>query len=168
MTQLREGQLCFEFTGADASHYDQWSFYRNQFSNAFGGAKAVDFIYVDEQQVWLIEVKDYRANRRTKPSDLGDEIAFKVRDTLAGLVAAKSNANQTDECVFAKKALRKTRIRIVLHLEQPRKPSKLFPQAVDPAKLLIKLKQKLKSIDPHPAIVDRHALQPQMNWTVTG
>ena len=32
-----------------------------------------------------MEVKDYRANRRTKAIDLADEIALKVRDTLAGL-----------------------------------------------------------------------------------
>ncbi|WP_341580962.1 hypothetical protein [Marinobacter metalliresistant] len=169
MSVLMEGRLTFTFQpSAEASQYDDWAFYRNQFNSAFGSTKAVDFICVDNDRTWLIEVKDYRANRRTKTIDLGEELAFKVRDTLAGLAAAKVNANDQSERSFARKALKRNRLSIVLHLEQPDKPSKLFPQAVDKSKLLMKLKQTLKAVDPHPRIVDQNSLRPEMQWQVTG
>lgn len=86
MRQFHEGRLTFTFPDPlEAAQYDSWAFYRNQFNSAFGGTKAIDFICIDNDKTWLIEVKDYRANRRTKAIDLADEIALKVRDTLAGL-----------------------------------------------------------------------------------
>ena len=44
MPRLEEGGLTFDFPndGSDASRYDAWSFYRNQFQRVCGGAKAVD------------------------------------------------------------------------------------------------------------------------------
>jgi len=169
MQQIDEGRLSFFFPdNTVASKYDEWSFYRNQFNSAFGGTKAVDLIHVDARQTWLIEVKDYRIHRRTKVIDIGDEISFKVRDTLAGLVAAQCNANDFDEMRIAKNAIRQTRIRIILHLEQPRKHSRLFPKAIDPSKVEQKLKQCLKSVDAHPCVVDKDTLENrlEMNWTV--
>lgn len=169
MVSIKEGRLTFSFpAGADASQYDDWAFYRNQFNSAFGGTKAIDLLYVDNDQTWLIEVKDYRAHPRTKTVDLGDEIAFKVRDTLAGLAAGKCYANDADEKRLAKLALTKNKLRVVLHLEQPTKHSKLFPKVVDPSKLMMKLKQKLKVVDAHPVVVDQHSLKANMNWTVAG
>ena len=97
MKCFTEGKLTFKLESDDSSQYDNWSFYRNQFNSAFGGTKAIDFISIDSNHTWLIEVKDYRYDRRTKPSDLADEVAIKVRDTLAGLVAAQSNANNKNE-----------------------------------------------------------------------
>ncbi|MEJ2417452.1 MAG: hypothetical protein P8Y45_11075, partial [Exilibacterium sp.] len=60
------------------------------------------------------------------------------------------------------------KIRVVLHFEQPRIPSKLFTQVVDPSKLLMKLKQKVGAVDAHPTVVDQHSLKTNMNWTVAG
>lgn len=169
MTVLREGGLTFTFPpGSAASKYDDWSFYRNQVKRAFGGAKAVDFVYEDGEQAWLIEVKDYRAHPRTKLIDLGEEVAFKVRDTLAGLVAAKCSANDQVEKRAAKALVGKRRIRVVLHIEQPANPSRLFPQVANPANLKLKLKQLLKCVDAHPAVVNQHNLSADMNWTVAG
>lgn len=171
MQKIDEGKLRFLFPDDTlASKYDDWSFYRNQFNSAFGGTKAIDLIHVDADQTWLIEIKDYRLSRRTKPIDIGDEIAFKVRDTLAGLAAAKCSASDIDEKNTAKKALKKNSIRVVLHLEQPRKHSRLFPKAIDPSKVLLKLKQRLKAVDAHPRVVDKQTLDDRhdMNWTVKG
>lgn len=169
MTILNEGSLTFTFPADSCvSKYDEWSFYRNQFNSAFGGTKAVDIVYADSGQAWLIEVKDYRANRRTKTIDLGDEIAEKVRDSLVGLVAAQCNANDMQEKGIAKKMLSSKKIRVVLHLEQPIQHSKLFPRAIDPSNILIKLKQLLRSVDAHPIVVDQYNLKPTMNWKVAG
>lgn len=166
---LCEGRLTFHFPDdACVSQYDNWAFYRNQFNACFGGTKSIDFVYVEGDVTWLIEVKDYRAHRRTKAIELGDEVAIKVRDTLAGLAAAQCNANDQEEKRQARLALRKNRFNVVLHLEQPEKQSKLFPRAVDPANVTIKLKQTLRAVDAHPKIVNQHNLKPNMRWTVTG
>ena len=95
---IQEDRLTFTFpAGALASKYDGWLHYRNQFNGAFGGTKAVDLVYADADTAWLIEVKDYRVNPRTKPIDLADEVALKVRDTLVGLISARLHANDADE-----------------------------------------------------------------------
>lgn len=165
MKRFQEGSLIFEFEGEQAAQYDQWSFYRNQFEHIGGGAKAVDFIYLNEGSTWLIEVKDYRQHRRTKMIHLADEIAIKVRDTLAGLVAAQSNANNSHEQTFARQAVQ-GKLRIVLHLEQPAKPSRLFPKVADPSKLKQSLKQRLKGIDPHPEVLDHTSSTSPLGWEV--
>ena len=166
---LTEQRLAFNFDeGVPATQYDEWSFYRNQFNAAFSGAKAVDFLCLANRQLWLIEVKDYRHHRRTKLVDLGDEMADKVRDTLAGLMAARCNANNPEEHELARTALTCSRLRVVLHLEQPRHASRLVPQVVKPDTLRLKLKQRLKAVDPHPKVVDQCSLSTDMPWTVTG
>jgi hypothetical protein len=58
------------------------------------------------------------------------------------------------------------RIRVVLHLEQPTKHSKLFPRPIDPAWVEQKLKQLLKAIDPHPKVVAIGRLR-DVGWSVT-
>ena len=156
---ITEGRLTFNFPiGLQATKYDDWSFYRNQFNGALGGTKTIDILCMGEGNTWLIEVKDYRQHQRTKPMDLGEEIAFKVRDTLAGLVSASCNANDSDEKSMAKKALKCKRIRVVLHLEQPEKHSRLFPRAISPENVRMKLKQLLKPIDAHPVVTDKYQL----------
>lgn len=91
-----------------------------------------------------------------------------MRDTLAGLAAAKCNAVEPDEKQFAKSALQNSKIRVVLHLEQPLKSSKLFPRAIDNSKVQLKLKQWLKTVDAHPVVVDEGALRTGMGWVVVG
>lgn len=169
MTVLREQQLTFTFDDhVQASSYDDWSFYRNTFNGFCGGTKAADFICVDAQQTWIVEVKDYRQHPRTKALSLGDEVAAKVRDTLAGLAAASYRADEADEKRIARKAVQRPRLRVVLHLEQPRNPSKLYPLAIKPADILMKLRQCLRAVDPHPKVVNKDALKADMPWTVTG
>lgn len=156
MPSLREGGLRFDFPDPwEATQYDNWAFYRNQFAAIGGGSRAVDFLACHPQQdsLWLIEVKDYRRNPRTKPIHLWEEMAVKVRDTLAGLVAAKSGEADPDRS-WAEYALRKPKLRVVLHLEQPAKPSRLFPRSFDPAKVQQKLRQVIKPIDAHARVTD--------------
>ena len=169
MPTLQEGNLTFDFPDDDSevARYDGWSFYRNQFQNVCGGTKAVDFVFVEGNRTWLIEVKDYRQAFRMKTIPLADEVVAKVRDTLAGLAAGRCNANDAYEQRVANRALSTARLIVVLHLEQTAKPSKLRPQVADPASLRLKLKQLLKPIDPHPRVVDRNSLHPSMNWEVT-
>ena len=156
----------FPVLAMGSAQYDEWSFYRNQFTNMFGQAKAVDFLYVERDTTWLIEVKDYRADKRTKPTELPLEIAQKVRDTLAGLAAAKFNANEISEKQLARQALTCSKLRVVLHLEQPAKPSRLKPQVINPADAKLKLKQYLKAVDAHPLVVESNNMPDNIQWQV--
>ncbi len=166
---IQEDRLAFTFPmGAQSSKYDAWSHYRNQFNSAFGGTKAVDMVYATADTAWLIEVKDYRVNPRTKAIDLADEVALKVRDTLAGLVSARLHANDPDEKRLADALLRKRHLRVVLHLETPPSFSRLQPKSIETSTVLQKLKQLIRSIDPHPCVVDQYTITPVMSWAVQG
>ena len=169
MPTLQEGGLTFDFPDdeSDVVRYDGSSFYRQQFQRVCGGAKAVDFIVVEQERTWLIEVKDYRRSPRTKTVDISDEVAAKVRDTLAGLAACRCNSGDAEERRVANRALSTEHLGVVLHLEQSPLGSILFPRVADPASLQQKLKQLLKPVDPNPKIVDRHSLRDSMRWVVT-
>jgi hypothetical protein len=67
---------------------------------------------------------------------------------------------------MSRAALACNQIRVVLHLEQPAKRSKLFPRAIDPAQVKQKLRQLLKAIDPHPQVVAIGRLG-DVGWLVT-
>lgn len=168
MPSVTEGNLTFEFTaGWDVSKLDGWSFYRNQFQSVCDGTKAVDILAIEPGHVcvWLIEIKDHRLHVRKKPSNIADETARKVRDSLALLVAANVNANDHGEKAQAGRALRSQKIRVVLHLEQPAKPSKLFPRKIDIANTQQKLRQLVRAIDPH-AIVREMSAMAGCAWAV--
>jgi hypothetical protein len=192
MPTISEGRLTFDFpNGWRASKLDEWSFYRNQFQrignvhmpcsdelcngavccNTCGkakvaGGKGIDILAVEpERCMWKIEIKDYRRSRRTKTIDLADEVALKMRDSLAVLAAAQANANDTTEKAMASAALRCGRMRVVLHLEQPAKHSKLFPRAISPANVRQRLKQLIKGIDPHPLVLEMNQMH-GVGWSV--
>lgn len=171
MTRLTEGRLVHEFpAGWIAWKCDDAPYYRNHFQAFAGGAKSVDFAAVspgNDPILWLIELKDYRAARRTKPSDLFDELAIKVRDTLACLMATASNSGCMPAAGHAKAGCKASKVRVVLHLEQPAKPSKLFPQVVEPKSAKDKIKQKLRAIDPHPLIGNSVNLSAKVAWSIS-
>lgn len=167
-TILAEGDLTFTFAaGAVASKYDEWSFYRNQFQQRCGtDNKAVDLICISQDTVWLIEVKDYRVHTRTKAEELAEEIAIKVRDTLAGLVVARFRANEQQERTFADNVLKANSLRVVCHIEQPAKTSRLRPRAIEHDKLKMKLRGLLKAVDPHPIVIDKNGRNSSFPWSV--
>lgn len=163
---ITEGLLTFEFpNNCEASKYDDWSHYRNQFINKCSiNNKAIDFLALEgvPQTLWLCEIKDFRSTTRNpeKPP-LEHEIAQKVRDTLAGIVSAKFQANNHDEKNFAAKALGCQSIRVVLHIEQPERTKQIYslPDLRD------KLKKLLKAIDPH-VIITTISKQDDVPWTI--
>jgi hypothetical protein len=153
--------------GWHVSKYDDWVFYRKRFSRMLPEIKALDLLAMaHDKTAWLVEVKDYRINQRTKPSDLGEEIARKVFSTLAALLPAKINANEADEKQMAGIMMRARKLRVVLHLEQPAKHSKLRPRAIDPADVQQKLRQLLKPVDAHPLVVEM-ARMGMLQWKVS-
>ena len=168
MPTLEVGKLRFTFPdGWTVSQYDDWAFYRRQFQSVCGGTKAIDILAVENTTCcWVLEVKDYRENPRTKAIDIADEVAEKVRDTLAGLFAAQLNANDDNEKNLARSAIRAKRLRVVFHLEQPYQHSKLFPRVIRLADVMQKLKRLIKAIDPHPQLVQIDSSK-HLPWFVT-
>jgi len=165
---LDEGNLSFTFKHvAFAEKYDDWRYYRNQYNHACGGSKAVDFLVVKTGEVWLIEVKDFRQHRRTKAIDLADEVALKVRDTMAGLVSAKFLARDQSEASASNAAFCAAKLRVALHLEQPKTPSRLFPASVNPANVKLKLRQVLRFADHHPQLFDRSNFPAKLGTVVS-
>jgi hypothetical protein len=192
MPTIEVGALTFQFPDSwKIVKLDDWRFYKNQFirlssglrqpCGACGaelrcrncgtvktqGVKAVDILARDPAAtLWLLEVKDYRRSPRTKAIGLADEVALKVRDSLALLVAAAMSAKDPEERSFARDALTKERVCIGLHLEQPMQHSKLFPRVIDPADVLQKLRQLVRAIDPHPRVFEM-GMRVTAPWTVS-
>jgi hypothetical protein len=165
-----EGRIRFDFP-------DDWTvcrpeksaFYTRHFQNFCGGCKEIDFLMLEPEPrtLWLLEVKDYTSSSRKKSLDLLDEIALKARDVLALLLAGAANDPRPNRGVgaFMIEGGLPKKIRVVLHLEQPSNPSKLFPGAKIPVDFTQKLRQKVRCIDPHPVVVSTGS--PHALWAST-
>ena len=146
---------------------DTWSYYRNNFIKMKDGIKSMDVIAVSTDGIaYLIELKDYRIHRRAKPTSISSEILDKVIYTLAMILPASINASDESEKSLSKLTIKSTKLRIVLHLEQPLKHSKLYPRAIDPADVTQKLRQILKPIDAHPVVTEMGQMR-GLPWTVS-
>lgn len=164
MQRLLVDGLKFDFpNGWQASKYDEWSYYRNQFVKQFNGIKAVDVIALAPRHlVILIEVKDYRHPDTEKPSELAQAVANKVMYTLASMLPCSLLANDPTEKALAALVLQCKELRVVLHMEQPR----AHRPVVDPADILQKLKKLLRAVDAHPKVVSMQN-NPLLPWTVS-
>ncbi len=145
--------------------YDDSSFHRNQFQRFAGGSKAVDAVIVGDGTLWLIELKDYRRNPRTKPSSVFAEVATKVKATLAGLAVARVKANDHTERALAAQAMNCRDIRVALQLAQPVIPSRLFPHVVSPQDARTQLRREVNAVDSHPECIVGHIDSPRLPWT---
>jgi hypothetical protein len=81
------------------------------------------------------------------------------------MLPAKVNASEIAESSFAEEFLKGNQLHVVLHLEQPKTHSKLFPRAIDPLDIQQKLKKLIKPIDPHPKVVESTRMR-GLAWTV--
>jgi hypothetical protein len=169
MPDIVEGRLTFVFPQTwQALKYDETSFYKKHVQQ-LGESRCVDIVAFEaaaNDQLWLLEVKDYRQKRRSKTEDLFLEIARKVRDTLANLYLAQRH-EEADCHDFARLANRKQTIRVVLHLEQTNIPSKLYPPVVSRINAQIKLRQTVRVADPRALFCEIAKMPAQCQWTVT-
>jgi len=154
----------FDFPhGWQVEQYDaRNSFYRRRKFEGIAESKAVDIVAINpsRRELWLIEVKDFRAFSARDTQDMIGIVVQKVRDTLAGILTAAFHENG-----FYRTAVNQERVRVVFHLEQPGKPSKLYPQLIDKVNGTIKLKQKIRAVDPHAILCDMESNYSP--WTVT-
>lgn len=146
--------------------YDTWRYFRKQFQGVLHGQKAVDVLALGgDGTLWCVELKDYRGRRRVKAIELPDEVAWKVRDTLAGIVAASVNATD-EEQQTARLFLRTGKIRVALQIEQPLRHSRLFPRVINPVGVEQKLRKLIRPIDPHPVVTEGPRQSLRVEWTV--
>lgn len=164
MPTLHIDGLDFNFLNTwQASKYDDWSFYRNQFVKQDNCIKAVDVLAIsDHNTAFLIEVKDYRHPETEKPSELPQAVAQKVLHTLAAMLPARLLANELIERELATAVLNCNALKVVLHIEQPQR----HQPVVDPADIKQKLRRLLKAVDSHPKVVSMRNMQ-GLAWTVT-
>jgi hypothetical protein len=145
-----------------ASKYDEWSFYRNQFAKQDDGLKAVDALALSDMgEAFFIEVKDYRHPETEKPSQLPEAIAKKVLHTLAAMLPAKLHGNDPAEQHLATGILACASLKVIAHIEQPQNHRPM----VDLADIKQKLRKLLRAVDAHPKVVSM-ARMGDLDWTV--
>lgn len=127
--QFDEGALRFEFD--DSWHvvkYDDAPAYRNGIEN-LDRTRGVDLVArrLRGKGLFFVEVKDFRGHRienkaRVSGGDLAYEVACKVRDTLAGLIAAQRTRpdDDVDWHGFVRALDPGHPVRVVLWLEEDR------------------------------------------------
>jgi hypothetical protein len=170
-----EGSLSFTFP-------DSWllcrpqdlAFYSRQFQSFCGGCKEIDFIAYDPltKTLWLLEVKDFRISGRLKPTSLHEEMAEKVRDTLALIVSGGlSSMSHDDPATTTLKGLwthirRAANVRVALHCEQPKHRSKLFPCIANLSNIADQLRRSIRAVDPRAIVMNDNSV-PGVPWTVS-
>ena len=162
-----DGKLFTFPAGWQVLKYGDSAFHRNQFQTFAGGSKAMDAVALAADRTsWLIEVKDYTKSQRSKASTVFSEVATKLRATLAGLAAAQVRANDNGERQFAHESMRASSLRVVLHLDQPERSSRLFPHVIDPKTARQQLRREVRAVDPQAVCCGRGVGQSPVPWTV--
>ena len=150
MTKYREAAFRYAFpSGWKVVRLQEDEFYRRQFQGFNGGSKEVDFAALDAEAscLWLVEAKDYGLHPRSKPGDVIEEVASKVRDSLACIEAMKISAGSNSDSRSAAETLSKAQsCRVAFHLELPATESLAFSR-IDVADMKIKLRSLMRAID---------------------
>lgn len=83
--EFRESQLSFHFgETVEVARYDEQAIHKKM-TGQIAGTKGVDFLVCGDRLLALIEVKNQEGGRGTKThQELVDDVAQKLRDTLAG------------------------------------------------------------------------------------
>jgi len=155
--------MIFEFPDHwEALLYDEPNgFYRRVFKQ-FADSKSIDIAALgSDGTLWLIEVKDYRVHRRAKKQSVYDELQKKVRDTLACMFFGAIK-----KCSFEVRASQCRRIKVVLHLEQREKRSKLHQPVNDRRNGTLKLKQAFRQFGLDAILCDQANIPNQCAWRV--
>lgn len=122
---------------------------------------AVDFIGLYGSEPYFIEVKNFRKyrienKRRLTSGELVEEVADKVRDTVAGMVWAMDRGFDTSSVapllaqLFEPQEQRRRKCNVVLWLEED-----LQPRPADRSALAQGIKRRLRWFNPKVIVLDR-------------
>ncbi|KYF50013.1 hypothetical protein BE04_37910 [Sorangium cellulosum] len=157
-----EGKLRFAFDG-------DWKILKWDDHDAYVGGlqrfqetKAVDFFGLYLGEPYFIEVKDFRGHRiknkaRLSNGELAREVAYKVRDTVAGMVWAcgRSPLDGGELRGFVRPVLERSRkVPVVLWLEEDRPPG-----PADASTLGETIKRELTWLNPRVLVTCRSLAQ---------
>lgn len=176
--QIKEGSLLFDFKdGVKAIKFDEQVFYRKKF-NVLEGARGVDILAYDSDCFMILEIKDFTSHetenrKRIAPASSGStkqrstetldvELALKVRETLACLLAAALDDNEEDISPFFKPIVDKVRgkskitLKVLLFVEGNFPKFSIYSQH-----MLYNLKKKLRWLNARVFIenIDTHKAQ---------
>jgi hypothetical protein len=150
---IHEGYLAFAFDNRwRVEKYDEHFDFRRKIGE-LQSSKAVDFVAFDGAECLFIEVKDFRThrieNRLRLSGPLAEEVALKVRDSIAGVIGAhRCSCTPETWAPFAKSiANRGKQLKVILWLED------------DTARNQLKWKQK--------ASVLTNVLRKKLAWLTT-
>ena len=132
--EFSESRLRFEFREVEWNalvKYDDETDYQ-KLKNNVPKTKAVDFVGISNENLYLIEVKNYRGHRiasKPKIEEIDIILAQKVRDTLAGMVGGVRNSTHRQE-LWAKHlahlAEKGKKLQVILWMEEDsRVPARL-------------------------------------------
>ncbi len=85
---------------------------------------------------------------------------------IEGSLAFSFPANWKVEKAMANDAMQCSQLRVVLHLEQPARSTKIFSRAIDPANVQQRLRQLIKAIDPHPLVIEMGRMS-NVKWSAS-
>ena len=151
-----EGEYCFNFeAGYYVCRFECSSFYSHQAQNFCNSCKEMDFVLYNpaRQELWLIEVKDYRFNTRPKVGELVGKLCRKVRDCLFLLRTAALCAPEEypEEGIslrdMARMSLEARSIRLAFTIELGR--TGLFPPCSMLSTIRDLLYRQMRFIDPY-------------------
>lgn len=125
MSDVEESRLLFQFAeGVQFLKLDETPFFTNRFS-VLQGSKGVDFIAVQDNALYFIEVKNFSQheieNKKrliiTSDDNVALEVSYKVRDSIACLVGAFKNDNDILKPFYTKLRSPNVTVRVILFLE---------------------------------------------------
>ena len=136
--------------------------------------KGVDFVAVlDERLLYFIEAKDFRGHRienraRVKDGELAIEVAQKVRDTIAGIVAAHHRGSTEEWSRFIECLTNSVNpVRVLLWLEDDLPPGPRGRRHNHASVVTDRLKQHLSWLTPRVFVAGLTIGSPLSGVTVT-
>ncbi len=169
-----EARLRFEFDDSwFVIKYDEHSDYTDRIRR-LDETKAVDFVALQaDSRLYLIEVKDFRGHRienqeRLREGELAIEVGQKLRDTIAGIVAAHHRGNEE---VWGRVVRRlgcgQTPVHAMLWLEQDLPPGPRGRRQNQASVLIDALKNRLHWLTPRILVVSLKTGEPPNGLQVT-
>ena len=172
MKSFHEGKLGLDFQqNLQVIQYDRSNFFRNNVEK-LQGTKAVDFLALSRDDLFIIEITDFRGHgvecrEKIRKGDLVVEVTQKVRDTISGLCGAYRSGNFELESFSAGLFLKDgPSVTFILILEEDRHPapSKSFKQMR--SNLNLAIARQLKFLNIRCCVHSRKDLPSHFGWSV--
>ena len=164
-----ESNLIFNFNSSLSIQYDETKYYKEKFQSiSETDISAVDFISIENNIGYLIEVKDYR-NPNTKfisYKDLMPDLIKKILSTLSSIVPMRLMSEELNEKDIAYNFSKVKALTIVFHIELPSKLSRQQMAYFRRDKLELALKRKLSPISNNIYVVSTDS-NLSLPWQVT-